>query len=51
MKRRQRRLLAHKWAKMEMKRRGVPRRQLKKFVRMFQGELLKNPNYRYSEVD
>ena len=50
MKRKERRRLAFKWAKLEMKKLGVPRRQLKVFVRMFQERLRADSNYRYEEA-
>ena len=49
MKRKERRLLAFKWAKLEMKRLGIPRQQLYVFVKMFQEKLQADPNFRYKE--
>jgi len=49
MKRKERRRLAFKWAKMEIKKHGVPRRQLYKFVKMFQDKLRRNPSFKYEE--
>ena len=51
MKRRERRILAFKWAKMDLKEMGVPRRQIGAFVKMYQEKLRLNPHYkRESEV-
>lgn len=49
MKRKERRILAFKWAKQEMKLLGAPRRQLPKFVRMYQEKLRVDPRYRRDE--
>ncbi len=46
-KRKARRKLAFKWAKQEIKRLGVPRRQLSKFVTMFRKMLRDDPNFTY----
>ena len=46
MRRRERRTLAFKWAKMDLKEMGVPRRQLIAFVKMYQENLRLNPNYK-----
>ena len=43
MKRKERRLLAFKLAKKEIKRLGVPRSQLDRFVSMYMREMLQNP--------
>lgn len=45
MKRRERRALAFKLAKEEMKRLKAPRHQLKKFVSMFMDEIKRNPEH------
>jgi hypothetical protein len=44
MKRKQRRLLAFKLAKREIKRLGAPRHQLKKFVKMYMDDILNQPD-------
>jgi len=43
MRRGQRRLLAFRLAKAEIKRLGVPRSQLNRFVKMYMREMLQNP--------
>ena len=46
MRRRKRRILAFKWAKMDLKEMGVPRRQLGTFMKMYQEKLRENPHYK-----
>ena len=46
MKRKERRILAFKWAKQKIKKLGAPRRQLYKFVKMYQEELRKDPLFK-----
>ena len=46
MRRRERRTLAFKWAKMDLKEMGVPHRQLIAFVKMYQEKLRLDPHYK-----
>ena len=46
MRRRERRILAFKWAKMDLKEMGVPRRQLGTFMKMYQEKLRLDPHYK-----
>lgn len=49
MKRKERRLLAFKWAKQDIKKLGAPRSKLYQFVDMYMAKLRMNPNYRRIE--